>query len=211
MTVLQLSEIVSTLLGYNSTERPTDDRDVFFVADQIRGTLIEQYIAKEGSTVIPQFCYPMLLPIQYDTVRARKYIDLGTQVIGLQNNAGIVQIGLPQEEETSFVMTQAGMTSVTSSMEVGKALNRYKCWIEGTRIYFFYLDAAFENILVKAIPSLFAKKPDGTKLIDWDDQLPQPFSFNNYLMENARSAFMLQKATMQDKTNDQSVTPTAIS
>lgn len=210
MTKAQFYEIVQTLLGYNSTGKPTDDRDVFFVADQIRGQLIEKFVAEKGNTVIPQFCLPILFPIQYDSARARKYIDLGTQVLGLPNNSGIVQIGLPQEEETSFVMTQAGMTSVTSSMEVGLALNRYKCWIEGTKIYFFFLDADFTNILVKGVPSLFAQNPDGTDLIGEDDQLPQPYEFNNYLIDGARNAFLVQKATLQDKVNDQSVTPTAI-
>ena len=210
MTRGQLYEIVQTLLGYNSTGKPTDDRDVFFVADQIRGTLIAQYGEKHGSTVIPQFCLPILLPIQNDPIRGRKYIDLGTQVLGLENNAGIVQIGLPQEEETSFVMTQAGMTAVSSSMEVGRALNRYKCWIEGTRIYFFFISPDFDTILVKAVPSLFAQNPDGTDLIGTNDQIPQPYEFNQLVIDGARNAFLVQKSTMQDKTNDQTVTPQAI-
>lgn len=213
MTRYQLGEIVATLLGYNSTNRPADNRDVFFVADQIRGALIGEYIngsarsKAAGHTVLGQFCKPMLFPIKLDAIRNRKYIDLGTQVLGLPDNAGLVQIGLPQEEETSFVVTQMGMTAVTSSMEVGIALNRFKCWIEGTRIHFFYLDNAFTDILVKGVPSLFAKNPDGSDLIGEDDELPQPYEFGRFLIENAMSAFAVQKATIQDKNDDGTITP----
>lgn len=207
MTVNQLSEIVQTLLGYNSAGKPTNSQDVFFVADQIRGSLISQYIEKHGHTVIPQFCLPMVLPLQYDPIRGRKYIELGTQIIGLENNQGVIQIGLPQDEETAFVLTQAGMTTVTSSMEVGKLLGYPKCWIEGTRIYMFYVEQNWENILVKAIPSLFAQKPDGSPLLDEDSQLPQPYDFNQFLIDGAKQAFMLQKATIQDKVIDSTTTP----
>lgn len=180
---------------------------MFFVGDQIRGQLIAEYVKQHGNTVIPQFCLPLLLPIQYDAIRNRKYVDLGTQVLGMSDNMGIVQIGLPQEEETAFVLTQAGMTAVSSGMEVGLALGRYKCWIEGTKIYFFFADPVWENILVKGVPSLFANNPDGTPLIGEDDQLPQPLDFSNYLIQNAQAAFSMVKGTIPDKNNENFVTP----
>lgn len=216
MTRAQFSEIIQTLLGYQSVDKPTNSQDVFFVGDQIRGQLIGEYIngsqrsKANGHTVIPQFCLPLLLPIQLDTVRNRKYVDLGTQVLGLPYNQGIFQVGLPQDEEAAFIVTQSGLTPVTSNLEVGLGMGIPKCWIEGTRIYLMYADPAWTDLLVKAVPSLFATKPDGTDLIGEDDQLPQPYEFSRFLMEHAQAAFLMQKATMQDKTNDQTVTPTAI-
>lgn len=210
MTVSQLAEIVQTLLGYNSVDKPTNSQDVFFVADQIRGKLINDFVKANGHTVIPQFCLPILLPIQLDTARNRRYVDFGTQLLGLENNQGLFQIGLPQDEEAAFIITQAGVTPVSSNLEVGLGMGINKCWVEGTKVYLFQYNPAWQNLLVKGVPSLFATKPNGEPLIGWDEQIPQPYEFNQYLIENAQASFMVQKATMQDKTNDQSVTPTAM-
>jgi hypothetical protein len=213
MTRNQLTEIVQTMLGYSTVDKPTNSQDVFFVADQIRGQLIGEYIngsarsKANGHTVIPQFCLPLLLPIQTDTARNRKYVDLGTQVLGLPYNQGVFQVGLPQDEDAAFILSQAGMSPVTSNLEVGLGMGIPKCWIEGTRIYLMYSDAAWTNLLVKAVPSLFATKPDGTDLIGEDEQIPQPYEFSRFLMEHAQAAFMVQKATMQDKVIDQTTIP----
>lgn len=210
MTPNQLAEITQTLLGYQSADKPTNSQDVWFAADQLRGKLIDEFVAQKGHTIIPQFCKPLLLPIQNDAVRNRKYVDFGTQLLGLADNQGVFQVGLPQDEEAAFIISQAGITPVTSNLEVGLGMGIPKCWIEGTRIYLMFTNPAWTHLLVKGVPSLFATNPDGTPLIGWDEQIPQPYEFNQYLLDNAKASFMVQKATMQDKTSDQTVTPTAI-
>ena len=195
MTGNQLSEIISTMLGYNDADKKAHQQDVWFVCDNVRGVAIQTYIEKYGKSVLGQFVYPLILPVQTDTIRNRKYIDLGTQVLGGDYNSGIASISLPQEEDDCFVMTSAGLTSVYAGLEAGLATGKKKCWIEGTKMYFMYLEPQQTQILVKAIPSIFA-------LIDFNAELPQPLEFNGILMEAVKAMFEEEKVTPQDTTND---------
>lgn len=195
MTPNQLSEIISTLLGYNDADKKSNQQDVWFVCDSVRGTLINEYIEKYGKTALGQFVYPLIYDVQYDSVRARKYIDLGTQILGGDYNSGIASVSLPQEEDDCFVMTSAGLTSVYSGLEAGLATGKKKCWIEGTRMYFLNLEPQQTKILVKGVPSLFA-------LLSYDDNIPQPLEFNQLLIDAAMQRFMIQKETPQDGNND---------
>ncbi len=195
MTANQLSEIIGTLLGYNDADKKINQRDCWFVADQVRGTAIPAYIEKYGKTVLGQFVYPIIFDVKYDAVRNRNYIEFGTQLLGGDYNSGIASVSLPQEEDDCFVMTSAGLTSVYAGLEAGLATGKKKCWIEGTRMYFLYLEPQQTKILVKGIPSLF-------ELEDLDVQIPQPLEFNNILIEQTRAMFEEQKMTPENLTND---------
>lgn len=191
----QLTEIVATLLGYNSQDLKPHFNDIFFTADQLRGQLISDYVTTKGSTVLPQFCKAQVFPVKFDSVRGLNYIDLKSQILGLQNNMGIVQVSLKQSTTNAFIISNVGLNAVTSNLEVGNLAGKQKCWIEGTRIYFYYLDVWQTEIMVVGIPSLFA-------ILDENEELPQPLEFNNMLIEATRASFNQQLIVPQDKVSD---------
>jgi hypothetical protein len=184
---------VGSLLGYQSTSLRSVPYQVFFVADQIRGARVADYINLHGDSVMGQFTLPIIFKVCYCPIRNRKYVDLKTQIVGLEKNKGIIQVTLPQEEDADFIVRTAGMTSVYADLIPGLWPSK-KCWLEGTRLWFYQLDPLQEEILVKAIPSLFYwvhDSPDGE--LYYDDEMPQPYDFNAFLIEGARAWFEEQK------------------
>lgn len=195
MTRDQFSETVGTLLGYTDADIRVHANDVWFTGDQLRGALISQYIDKHGHTVIGQFCKPVIYDVQIDAIRNKKYVDLGTQVLGLKYQSGILSVGLTQEDDSVFVMMQAGMTSVYAGLEAGGASGKKVCIVEGNRVYFKYLEPEQKQVLIKHVPSLFA-------LNEEDEQIPQPYDFNGILIDATVQALQGQKMFPQDKLND---------
>lgn len=201
MTVAQLTEITGTLLGYSGTDKRSHPYDVFFVADQLRGAKIADFVKEKGDSILGQFCVPIIYDVQFDEVRNRPYIDFGTQVLGLERNKGIIQVTLPQEEDADFIVRQAGMTAVYSNLIAGQ-WDTKKCWIEGTRMYFYQLEPQQTRILVKAIPSLFHYIfEENDQLFYWESPLPQPYEFNAFLIEGARAWFEEQKYYPDNRSN----------
>jgi hypothetical protein len=201
MSTAQLAEIVGTLLGYQGTDKRAHPYDVWFVADQLRGARIADYVAAHGDSVLGQFCTPIIYNVQFDTSRNRPYIDFGTQVLGLEKNKGIIQVTLPQEEDADFIIRQAGMNAVYGNLIEGQWPDK-KCWIEGTRMYFYQLDPQQTQILVKAIPSLFHYIfEEDNQLFYWESPLPQPYEFNAFLIEGARAWFEEQKYSPDSRAN----------
>jgi len=195
MTREQFAEIVSTLLGYTDADIRVHQNDVFFTGDQMRGALISQYIDKHGHTVIGQFCKPIVYPVLFDKLLKKPYVDLGTQVLGLRMQSGILSVGLTEEDDSVFVMMQAGMTSVYAGLEAGGATGKKICIVEGNRIYFKYLEPEQTEVLVKHVPSLFA-------LLEENEEIPQPYDFNAILVDATVQALQGQKMFPQDKLND---------
>lgn len=205
MTAYQLSEIVGTLLGYVGTDKRAHPYDTFFCADAIRGAKIADFVKLNGDGVLGQFCLPIIFPVQFDETRKRPYIDLKTQVLGLQNNKGIIEVTLPQEEDSGFTVRAAGMNAVYANLIAGLWPTK-KCWVEGTKIYFYQLEPLQTEIMVKAIPSLFywvkAGDDTGMGVIDFESELPQPYEFNAFLIEGARQWFEEQKYYPDSKSNE---------
>lgn len=191
----QLAEIVGTLLGYNDSDIRVHQQDVFMVADAFRSTAIPQFLKAQGEVIPWAFSTTLFFDVQTDSQRDLKYIDLGTQFLGLQDGTGIPNIGLPKEINDSFVMIKAGMLSVYAGLESGLALGKQICFREANRIYFPNLPSGRDTIALTGVPSLFA-------ILGETDQIPQPAEFNNILIEGTRNMFQEQKYMVEDKIDD---------
>lgn len=194
MTRGQLYSLILIECGFDSQDRKAHPLSVFLTADTVRGLAIGEYVKQYGEDSLGLFCYPKILPILTDTTRNRKYVQLPFQILGMTDNAGLVQVSLPQEEEGSFVALNNGMASVYNDLEAGGASGKTVYWLEGTRIYFRELAGTAENILVKAIPSIYD--------IGDDEQIPQPLEFNALVIEGTRARLQEQKNTPEDKLSD---------
>lgn len=178
-------------MGYDTPEiRPTQ-QEIFFAADLARGQQIPLYCQANGRASIGQFCMPLVLPVQTDTVRNLKYVDLGTQVIGMDNNNGVIQIGTTQDPDYGYVLLNAGMRTTYSMLEAGNMLGRKQMWREGNKLYALFLDTAQEQIQVIAVPSLFA-------LLNETDQIPQPLEFGDLIVQLTRQHFVELKHTASE-------------
>lgn len=195
MTVEQLSEIVGTLLGYSDSDIRTHQRDVSFVADAVRSTAIPLFLKQQGEVIPWAFSTTLYFTVQMDDIRDLKYIDLGTQFLGLQDGTGIPNIGLPKEINDSFVGIKAGMLSVYAGLESGLALGKQIYFREGNRIYLPNLASGRDTIALTGVPSLFA-------LLGETDQIPQPAEFNGMLIDMTVQRFQEQKYVVEDKTDD---------
>ena|ERR1017187_5179679 len=201
MTITAFAEIIGTLLGYSQTDKRSHPYDVWLVGDALRSAKIKDYVDLHGDSVLGQFCLPIIFDVNFDEGRNRNYIDLKTQIIGLSNNKGIIQVTLPQEEDDDFIIREAGMNAVYGNLIEG-AWPAKKCWLEGLRIYFYQLDPQQQKIMVKAIPSLFYwTQTSGEDLIFFDSELPQPADFTAFMIEGARAWFEEQKYYPDNRTN----------
>lgn len=162
--------------------------------DTVRGLAIPEYVKQYGEDSLGQFCLPKILPLLFDEQRGRSYVQLPFQILGMSENAGLVQVSAPKEEEGSFVAVSNGMVSVYSDLEAGGAAGKAVYWLEGTRIYFKELPAGLTDILVKAIPSIYD--------LEDSDQIPQPYEFNAIVIEGTKARLQEQKVTPEDKVND---------
>jgi hypothetical protein len=190
----QLYSTIINELGFDSQDRRAHPLQVFMTADTVRGGLIPPYIQAHGDDALSLFCLEKVLPVQFDSTRDRYYIQLPFQILGMDDNKGIVQVSLPQEDEGSFVGVKNGMLSVYSQLEAGGASGRTMYWISGSRIYFNNLTVGAENILVKAIPSIYS--------IEDNEEVPQPLEFNRMVIDGVKQALNPQAQIPQDKTND---------
>ena len=195
MTKGQLYSIVLIELGLESQDRRAHPQSVFLAADTFRGTAIPSYIKAHGDDSISLFCYEAILPVAFDDVRGRYYVQLNFQILGMDDNKGLVQVSLPQEDEGSFIGLKNGMMSVYSGLEAGGAAGRTVYWISGNRIYFNNLSVGAENILVKAIPTIY-------DLISDDEQVPMPMEFNRVVIDGVKQALNPAAFIAQDKVND---------
>ena len=194
MTRGQLYSQAIIELGYSSQDRRAHPLSVFLAMDTVRGLAIPTYCDKYGEDSLGLFCLPKILPVLFDTQRGRKYVQLPFQILGMSENAGLVQVSLPQEEEGSFVAVSNGMLSVYNDLEAGGASGKPVYWLEGTKIYFKQLPALAENILVKAIPSIYD--------LEDSDIIPQPYEFNAIVIEGTKARLQEQKQTVEDKIDD---------
>lgn len=194
MTRNQLFSQINTELGSNSADRRFDPRTIFMAADTIRGTAIPAYVDAHGEDSLPLFCVESILPVKFDSTRGRKYVQLPYQILGMQDNLGLVQVSLPQEDEGSFIGMKNGMLSVYSNLEAGGAGGRTTYWVSGSRIYLNNLSAGATDILVKAIPSIY-------DLVSDDEQIPMPLEFNAIVIEGVKARLM-NNPLPEDKAND---------
>lgn len=181
-------------LGFDSKDRRAHPLSVFLAADTIRGSMIPAFVDEHGEDSLSLFCIEKILPVQYDSVRAKKYIALPFQILGMSGNMGLMQVSLPQEDEGSFVGMKNGMMSVYADLEAGGAAGKTIYWLSGSRIYFNLLNAGVESILVKAVPSMYG--------IADDDEVPMPLEFNRVVIDGVKQALNPAAFVPQDKTND---------
>lgn len=198
MTRSQIFDIILLRLGLDTQDRRYDPRVVFSVADSLRSSLIPDYITVHGESALELFVISDILPVQIDKRRNKKYIQLPYQILGMSDRTGLIQVGLPQEEESCFVPVQVGMLSVYSGLEAGGAAGNQLYWLEGNRIYLPNLMVGIDEILVKVIPTIY-------DLIDDDTQVPQPAEFNEILIMGAMERLappQQGQLPIQDKTDD---------
>jgi len=197
MTRQQLYDVILLELGMDTQDRRYDGRVVFQAVDSIRSAAIPDYVHIYGESALELFCVPVILPVQTDTVRNRKYIQLAFQLLGMKDRSGLIQVALAQDEEVVFIPVQLGMLSVYSGLEAGGAAGNYLYWLEGQRIYFKNLPAGISNILIKAIPNIY-------DLINDDDQVPMPTEFVAMIIQGVKERIAPQGVVpAEDKNNDE--------
>lgn len=199
MTPAELAEVTWRLLGYTDQDKKPDDRLIVFAADKIRGSQIPSYANTYGSSSLQLFCRTEVLPLLYDAVRDRKYVQLPYSILGMSKNMGLVQVSKVQEEERSFVALQNGMLSVYANLEAGGAAGKTIYWLEGNKIFLKSPPPYATDILIKAIPSFSS--------VGWDEQIPQPYEFDGILIQGVKAELQEQKMTPDDKVNDNITQP----
>lgn len=205
MTKNDLAELTLDILQWDTTDRPLDPRTIYFAADQIRGSAIPAYLLANPGISLGLFCVPQAYDIQLDTIRNLFYVELSEQVLGGIQNTGLIQVSLAQDEDNDFIIRDMGMNSVANQLESGYALGNTICWPEGTKIYFRKTNTAGAlkvgetKILVKAVTSL--------KTMDDDTEIPQPYEFNDILINGCIKYFREKKGYAEDLTNDNNSEP----
>jgi hypothetical protein len=195
MTRGQLYSQALIELGFDSQDRRAHPLSVFLAADTVRAVAIPAYIDTHGDDALSLFCVESVLPVLFDSTRGRNYVQLPYQILGMEDNKGLVQVSLPQEDEGSFIGVKNGMLSVYSGLEAGGAAGRTIYWISGSRIYFQNLTVGATDILVKAIPTIY-------DLLDDNEQVPMPMEFNRIVIDGVKQALNPQAQVVQDRTND---------
>ena len=195
MTPAQLSDAVSLKLGYNTQDKRSHIGLITFLADKIRGASIPLYVKEYGRESLGLFCKNSEHQIKFDKNRDRKYIEFPFSILGMSNGMGIFQVSLTQEDEGSFVSVAPGMLSTYSVLEAGGAANRTLYWVEGKRIYFKNLKPYAEYVLLKAVPSIFNNLRE-------DEEIPQPYDFDNILIDGVTASLQEQKYTPEDRASD---------
>jgi hypothetical protein len=192
MTVNQLAELTATLMKYDVPDSEAHRLDIMFTADGVRGALIEVWVSEHGKSSLAQFATDLYLPVQTDQKRGLPFVEIGGQILGLDDNAGIIDIGMPQEYDESFTLIKDGMASVYSHLEAGQNLGKIVGFLRGTAIYFKYLNAGQQTIRVTCIPTLFG-------IVDPNSQIPMPLEFTDRLTTALRLKFQEIKHTATDK------------
>lgn len=194
----QIFDLVLIELGMDTQDRRYAPRVVYAVVDSVRSQLIPQYVATYGESALELLCIAVILDVKKSIIRSRQYVELPFQILGGSDRAGIIQVSLPQEEESSFIAVQLGMLSVYSRLEAGGAAGRQLYWLEGTNIFFKQLPAGVDKILVKAIPTTY-------DLIDEDMQVPMPAEFLAMVITATKERLAPKQPgipPVQDKQND---------
>lgn len=190
----ELQDLVLLLMGFDSSERPTDERIVTYVADAIRGEAISAYVKANGESSLELFTVPTVLPVKKDPVRNLYFSSLPFQILGLKDRNGIISVGKVQDFNNDFVPIQGGMSSVYSGLEAGGAAGFITYSVEAGNLYYYNMPGGITNVLLKSIPE-FSSLPD-------DVLLPQPADFNALLITGARMWMQEQKMTPPDQVDD---------
>jgi hypothetical protein len=183
MTRIQFAELLRLSMGVESQDRRAsmDDRVLWRLGDIVRGELILNYTRATQSK--GEFIRGIVLPIENDSVRNRKFVTIGGAILNLPDNDGFVSIGLTQGDETPFTITSAGQIGIASGLECENI--GITAWEEGSRIYFNNLGFEVENVLVIGIPSIAS--------LDNDEDVPVPFGMESKWLDGTKAKLFPQQ------------------
>lgn len=182
MDRLQFSELLRLSMGVESQDRRAsmDDRVLWRLGDVVRGELIYQYI--KGTDSSGEFVRGIILDVQNDSDRNRRYVDIGGSVLNMPNNSGFVSMSLTQGDSEPFTITSAGQLGIASGLECEDI--GISGWQEGSRIYFENLGPEIEKVLVIGIPSIAS--------LDNNEEIPVPFGVQDMWFDKTKAKLMPQ-------------------
>jgi hypothetical protein len=180
MTKLEFAELLRLSMGVDAQDKRAsfDDRVIWRLGDVVRGELIDAY-AKDSESK-GEFVRGLVIDVQNDSVRNRRYVEITGNVLNLPNNGGFVSMSLTQGDETPFTISNAGQVGIASGLEcenVGGPVG----WQEGGRVYFKDLDPIVEKVLVIGIPSIAA--------LDDNEAIPVPFGMESIWFDKTKAKY----------------------
>ncbi len=180
MTKLEFAELLRLSMGVDAQDKRAsfDDRVIWRLGDVVRGELIDAYAQDSESK--GEFVRGIVIDVQNDSVRNRRYVEITGNVLNLPNNAGFVSMSLTQGDETPFVISNAGQVGIASGLECENVGNTVG-WQEGGRVYFKDLDPIVEKVLVIGIPSIAA--------LDDNEAIPVPFGMESIWFDKTKAKF----------------------
>lgn len=203
-------EIIAEL-GYQTVEKKLDRRNVIVRMDSVRSELMgillysgtiqsgqtSMYVKKGSSFTFPDnFYISRSSAVIFDTTRLRYYSDMPTEWVSFDGNNGIRLVRLAQDNQGNYFISQRnGSSSLYGELESAALGGNIGYEIEGSRLYYNNMPAnQYTEVLITYIPTLTA--------LSESDTLPCDGTFASILMDKTREAFLIQKATAEDKSID---------
>lgn len=152
MNRIRFSELMRLSMGIESQDRRAmvDDRVLWSLGDMVRGKMIDDYIKVSQSK--GEFIKHIIVDVQKDTVRDKKYVDVGGVLLNLRDNQGFVSISKIQGDDTPFTIVNAGTLGLTYNLECSEIGT--VTWQEGERWYFNELPPEVEQVMLIGIPTI---------------------------------------------------------
>lgn len=193
MKVGELKDMMVLMLGLDISDPKVQKSLALRVADEVRGSEIAKYVQAFGDSSRNLFAVTKIIPIEKDTTQNRYYVPLPS-ILGLADNKGIISVGLAYDIENDFTIVNRGMLSVYNGLEAGVYGQQYQCWPEGARLYLRNKDAKWENLRVTCLPTLIG--------MDDEDEIPQPYEFDDIIISGARERLQEKKVTPDGAINE---------
>lgn len=163
MTKNELGEGVRLVMGYTNQNARVDEQVVWWAADRVRRKFTNDYLRINGDMFRGEFCKAVAVPVKFDKVRNRKYID-AAGFLNMPNNGAIASVGLTQSDEAPFILTSVGQIGIYQGLESSDIGTTY--WQEGGRYYFDSLGNEVAQVLVIGMPTL--------ESLQENDHIPMP-------------------------------------
>lgn len=196
MTKLELADGVILSMGYNSQDKKLDRRLVWFWADRLIPSLINNLAKSEGlapEDIADNFVIIKEADVKYSNKRQQYYADLPTPIMNIAGFSSVRQVGDVRDETTAFVPVKSGTQVIINNLEVGGLGGRIGYRLEGSRLWFINIPTGvYSTVLLKYLPTI-------TGLND-SDQLMIPANIEFDLVNLIKQSLQEQKLTPEDKT-----------
>lgn len=190
MTKQEFSDLLLLSIGIQNQDKRAsyDDRVIWRLGDVVRGELIYAY--QKDSQSKGEFTRGIVLPVENDSTRDRKYTKIGGNVLNMKDNSGFVSVSLVRGDTNPFAITSAGQTGIYQGLEAAEI--GVTAWQEGERIYFNNLGFEVEEVLVIGIPTI--------AVLGDDENIPIPYGLESVWFDKVKEKLAGQ--VPEDKEND---------